>query len=315
MTTKGLTEPETWAPKSTHERASDRLLRRIATVGSPICVGLDPVLAKSPKDLLRRFDDATDDALAAGVLQKFCLGALEALRDIVPVIKVQASCFERHGGDGMRAMNRVLVAARDHFEVILDFKRGDSGSSARDYAHVASHAYYSDWCTVNPYLGMDGIAPFVGQATDGEWHGAFALVRTSNSSGDAVQSLGLQDGRTVCQAVADMVAQAGQSSVGELGYSDLGAMVCTANRDEAYELRKRMPQQIFLMHGCGEQGGRLDDALPCFNADGRGAIITASESVLYAFEPTDADWQESVGRAAREFHEQVAHSVRLYKEG
>lgn len=303
------TEPEAWAPKATHERASDRLLSRIAEVGAPVCVGLDPVLQLMPKELLRRFDDPTDDALAASVLSKFCLGVLEAIKGIVPIVKVQAACFERHGADGLRVLSQVLAAANRDFETIFDGKRGDIGVTAEHYAHGARNALRADWSTVNCYLGMDGISPFVGQDGAGDWHGAFALVRTSNPSGDLLQTLPLRDGRLVCHAVADMVAAAGVNSVGKRGYSDLGAVVGATKRDDIVELRRRMPQQMFLVPGFGAQGAGVDDVLPCFNPDGTGAVIAASRSIIYAFEPTDVDWQDAIGRAAKEFHAAVARGL------
>lgn len=294
-----------------HLRASDRLLARVAKVGSPVCVGLDPVLSMMPKALLRRFDDPTDDALAAKVLASFCTGVLQAVKDIVPVVKIQVGCFERYGGPGMMALGQVLAQAREHFETILDAKRGDIGVTADHYAHAARHALAADWVTVNSYLGTDSLAPFVGRDAAGDWHGAFALVRTSNPSGDQVQALRLEDGRTVGQAVADMVAKLGEESVGQMGYSDLGAVVGATRRTDAAELRTRMPRQIFLVPGFGAQGGGVDDVLPCFNTDGRGAIVTASRSVIYAFRPEDAGWQDAVGAAARDFHGQIARGLGL----
>ncbi|MFM9170683.1 MAG: orotidine-5'-phosphate decarboxylase [Phycisphaerales bacterium] len=137
-------------------------------------------------------------------------------------------------------------------------------------------------------------------------HGAFALVRTSNPSGDVLQSLRLADGRTVSEAVADLVAAAGATNVGAGGFSALGAVVGATKRADAAALRARMPAQLFLVPGYGAQGGGVDDVLPCFHADGRGAIVTASRSVIYAFDAGERDWTGAVRRAAERFRDEIS---------
>jgi orotidine-5'-phosphate decarboxylase len=289
--------------------AADRLLRRVQAVGAPVCVGLDPVLERLPPAIAGRVGHVDDRAACAQALEMFSRGVLDAVRGVVGVVKVQAACFERHGPDGVQALARVLRAAQGDFEVILDFKRGDIGVSAEHYAAAARGALACDWTTVNGYLGMDGIEPFLRTDPDGRGHGSFVLVRTSNPSGDAVQGLRLADGRTVAEAVADMVAAAGAGWVGEMGFSDLGAVVGATRPADAAALRARMPQQVFLVPGYGAQGGGADDVLPCFRADGRGALVTASRSVIYAFTALNRDWQVAVRRAAEQFHTEIAQAL------
>ncbi len=168
------------------------------------------------------------------------MAVLDAVRGLAPAVKIQAACFERHGAEGYAALARTLAAAHEGFQVILDWKRGDIGVSAEHYAQASRAALASDWTTVNSYLGTDGIEPFLQPGADEHGHGAFALVRTSNPSGDALQSLRLQDGRTVSEAVADMVAAAGVLRLGSRGYSDLGAVVGATKRADAAALRTRM---------------------------------------------------------------------------
>lgn len=291
------------------DHAADRLLRRIRAIGAPVCVGLDPVLERLPPAISGRVGHTEDRAACAQALEVFSRGVLDSIRGVIGVVKVQAACFERYGADGVQALGRVLRAAEGDFETILDFKRGDIGVSAEHYAAAARGPLVCDWTTVNSYLGMDGIEPFLRVGAAGRGHGAFALVRTSNPAGDAVQSLRLQDGRTVAEAVADMVAAAGEGWVGEGGFSDLGAVVGATKPADAAALRARMPRQIFLVPGYGAQGGSADDVLPCFRADGQGALVTASRSVIYAFAPTDREWQVEVRRAAERFHAEIAQAL------
>jgi orotidine-5'-phosphate decarboxylase len=203
------------------------------------------------------------------------------------------------------------LGRKQRLQVILDAKRGDIGVTAEHYASAVfdpiddpSHNAHADWLTINSYLGDDAMTPFLRPN-----HGAFALVRTSNPGGDAVQNLRLDDGRTVAQAIGEIVARVGSGRIGASGYSSIGAVVGATKRDDAAALRKIMPQQVFLVPGYGAQGGGVDDVLPCFNPDGTGAIVTASRSVIYAFRPDDPRWGESVGQAAAKFADEIGRAV------
>lgn len=276
---------------------ADRLFAAIERVGSPACVGLDPVLEKLPEAC-----QALGDALAA--IESYSSELLKAIAPHVGVCKLQSACFERYGVAGVGVRDGMLELARElGLHVILDAKRGDIGISAEHYA--ASAQPVADWVTVNPYLGVDGIDPFL---ADGEL-GAFALVRTSNPGGDALQALELASGETVAEAVADLIAAAGQQCVGACGYSALGAVVGATKHADAQRLRSRMPQQIFLVPGYGAQGGGVKDVLPCFDASGRGAVVTASRSVIYAFQGESGPWQRAVERAAEAFASELKAGI------
>lgn len=277
---------------------ADRLLAAIDRVGAPACVGIDPVLERLP-------DESRGKGDPVAAIEHFCSGVLEAIAPSIAVCKFQSACFERHGAEGFALLQDLLGRARSAgLHVILDAKRGDIGISAEHYAAAARGR--ADWVTVNPYLGVDGIEPFI---ADGSL-GAFALVRTSNPGGDAIQSLQLGDGRQCSDAVATLVAEAGAASIGACGYSALGAVVGATKREDAGRLRALMPEQIFLVPGYGAQGGGVADVLPCFDDSGRGAIVTASRSVLYAFEGDDGAWQSSVQAAAERFATELADGIR-----
>ena len=281
---------------------SDRLLDAIEQLGTPSCVGIDPVLDRLPEACIQ----AAPDALAG--IGLYCEGIIEAIAGRVPICKFQSACFERYGSAGVELLDRLCHRASEAgVQVILDFKRGDIGISASHYA--ASALGRADWVTVNPYLGVDGVTPFIDPSGPGGGLGAFALVRTSNPGGDEIQSLRLEDGRTVAESVADLVARMGAGSVGARGYSALGAVVGATKSADAARLRERMPQQLFLVPGFGAQGGGLEDVLACFNPDGRGAIVTASRSVIYAFEDCSGEWRSAVETAASEFAGLLARGV------
>jgi len=278
---------------------ADRLLRACRAKGTPICVGLDPVYERLPASLRTPNADAPAQVAAIGT---FCRGVLQAVAKHVAVIKPQSACFERYHAPGVELCHQLIAEARQMgLIVILDGKRGDIGISSEHYAAGlltdTPSLPAADALTVNSYLGVDGLEPFLKVAA-AQGKGLFALVRTSNPGGDAIQGLPLADGRTVAQAVAQLMAQAGAGHVGTSGYSLLGAVVGATKTAEVRQLRELMPQQIFLVPGFGAQGGKADDVKACFRLDGTGAIINASRSILFAYEkPATADWRGAIAAA------------------
>jgi orotidine-5'-phosphate decarboxylase len=293
------------APGSDH--AADRLVAAVERAGTPACVGIDPVIGRFPAPL-RVVKAAASKPVET--LVDFSMGLLDALADEVPCVKIQSACFERYRHRGVQALERVLgEASQRGFSVILDAKRGDISVTGEHYAAgafgPAAAGGRPDWLTVNSYLGADAIEPFLRPGV-----GVFALVRTTNPGSDAVQAQRLADGRTVAESVAQMVAALGEAHVGASGYSAVGAVVGATRPDEIAGLRALMPQQVLLVPGFGAQGGGVDDIRPCFDADGRGAVVSASRSVIYAFDPDEGDWAHAVTEAAKRFAEQVGRATR-----
>jgi len=259
---------------------SDRLAEAIDRVGAPLCVGLDPVLDRLPAGI-----DRGDPAEA---LRSFCDGVIEAVAGVAAAVKPQSACFERYGSAGIAALEGVVARAREAgLLVILDVKRGDIGTTARHYAAAAS-GMGADAMTVSPYMGVPAI-----EASLEAGLGVFALVRTSNPEGDAVQSALLERGGTVADRVASQVAGAGRGTVGARGLSDAGAVVGATKSGEGPTLRGLMPDQVFLVPGVGAQGGAPEDLRSMVRPGGRGmgeqgVIATASRSVIYSWE-----WHDS----------------------
>ncbi|MEM9414529.1 MAG: orotidine-5'-phosphate decarboxylase [Planctomycetota bacterium] len=281
---------------------ADRLLAACQTKGAPVCVGLDPVLEKLPATIDR------DDPVVA--IESFCRGVIEAVAPFVPAVKPQSACFERYGSAGVAVYHRVVRHAKDAgLLVVGDAKRGDIGTSSAHYAAgLLAGEGGCDALTVNGYLGGDGIEPFF-EVAKRDGHGLFVLVRTSNPGGDAIQTLKLEDGRTIAMAVGDVVANLGAGCVGDSGYSNVGMVVGATKPADAAELRERYPQQLFLVPGYGAQGGGADGVRACFKPDGTGALITASRSVIYAFADSGgagSDWAATVADAARAMRDEVA---------
>lgn len=287
----------------TNTNFADRLLTAIDRKGSPVCVGLDPAVEKLPAEL------AGIEPLQA--VETFCRGVLEAVAPHVPAVKPQIAYFERLGPEGVALYQRMVdQAKRLGLVVIGDIKRGDIGSTAAAYAdaHLTGPGA-PDAVTVNGYFGSDGLTPFA-QAGAETGAGLFVLVRTSNPSAGAVQDFADADGKPFYMHMAELLAAFGKDYLGRSGYSSVGAVVGATWPTEARKLREVMPEQIFLVPGYGAQGATAADCAASFDADGRGAIVNASRSVIYAHSRhTDLSWQQAVARAARDFAEDIASAL------
>ena len=297
----------------------DRLVAAIEAKQAPACVGLDPVLKRLPPGLPRAAGAGeSEDPAAAAALQEFCLGVIETIAPLVPVVKVNIAFFERYHAPGVDAYYRVVQAAQQAgLLVIGDVKRADIGHSTTQYAQAqlapiagprAQAGATPDAVTLNPYLGYDTITPFTEIArTHGR--GMFVLVQTSNPSAVEVQGLILQDGRPFCLRVAELVQEWAQQEglIGASGYSAIGAVVSPGPAADTAQIRAAMPNCIFLVPGFGAQGRSADDVRVCFKSDGKGALVTASRSVIYAYDDESTlsaaggDWRRCVEAGALEF--------------
>jgi len=291
---------------------SDHLLAAIEAKGSPICVGIDPIFELLPDDIAgdAKERDANDAEAAIDAIFSFTTTLLRLVAPHVPIVKFQSAYFEKYFSEGIDAYYSLIQEASElGLLVIGDVKRGDIGSTASAYAaaHLADPSFHGDddlitpdAITVNPMLGLDTLEPFISAAkTFGK--GLFVLVRTSNPGSAELQDAKLVDGRTWSEMLADRLASIASQTglVGNRGFSSIGAVVGATQEHTISSLRKRLPQSIFLLPGYGTQGATAQMTQAAFT-DGRGAIISASRSILYAHrEPRYAGlgWQAAVERA------------------
>lgn len=274
---------------------ADRVCAAVAQKGNAVVVGLDPRLEHLPQALLtacRTTYGATTRA-AGEALWQFNRGIIDAVHDLVPVVKPQIAFYERYGLDGLQAyVQTVRYARQAGLLVIADAKRNDIGSTAEAYAEAflgttqvfgqtVPGDFEADALTVNAFLGRDGIQPFLDQA-QAQGRGLFVLVKTSNASSGDLQDVTV-DGQPLYAHLGHLVDTWGAAHRGQCGYSAVGAVVGATYPEQARTLRAVMPQTLFLVPGYGAQGATAADVVGCFDAQGYGALINASRSIIQAF--------------------------------
>jgi orotidine-5'-phosphate decarboxylase len=280
---------------------------------------MDPRPEELPAGFLERFPDNRQGVSAA--LQCFGSEVIDVVAPLVAAVKFQSAFYEAYGPPGVAAMHASVAIAQDKgLIVIIDGKRNDIGSTAEAYARgylgkvPVGGAFEPSWqanaLTVNPYLGSDGVSPFIKVAAR-EQKGIFVLVRTSNSSAGEFQDL-LVDGEPLYRHVADRVRRWAEPHRGEAGYSLVGTVVGATYPDQLAELRDRMPGILFLVPGYGSQGGAGSDVAGAFDPMGLGAIVNNSRGITQAHERPayrarfGTNWQSAVEQAVRDMIDDLA---------
>jgi len=290
---------------------ADRLCAAVKLRRSHAVVGIDPVLPRIPefikRDAAAQYGKTARGAAAA--LLAFSRLVIDAVAGQVALVKPQSAFYEMYGHWGVAAFWETIRYARSKgLLTIADAKRGDIGSTAEGYASAffghpnpletwEEPDQWADSLTVNPYLGSDGLVPFV-QRARARGTGVFVLVKTSNPSSGELQDQPLFSGESLSQQVAKLVHSLGEGLVGQSGYSAVGAVVGATYPEDLKQFRSEMPQAIFLVPGYGAQGGTAADVVGAFNLDGFGAVVNASRSVIYAFSGTDPSPGEAAAAIA-----------------
>ena len=271
----------------------NKLVDKIKKTNAPVVVGLDPMLNYVPEHIQKKAFDEFGETLegAAEAIWQYNKGIIDTTYDLIPAVKPQIAMYEPFGVPGLQAFKKTVDYAKEKDLVVIgDVKRGDIGSTSAAYAvghlgkvQVGSKKYSlfdEDFATVNPYLGTDGIKPFVDVCKE-ENKGLFILVKTSNPSSGEFQDR-LIDGRQLYEWVGEQVAKWGEDHMGN-DYSYIGAVVGATYPEMGKVLRKVMPKSYILVPGYGAQGGTAEGLKPYFNEDGLGAIVNSSRGIICAY--------------------------------
>lgn len=271
--------------------AIDRLIDKIKETNNPTVIGLDPRYDMLPDCIKSKY--GTDLKSVSNAILEYNYKLIDSVCDIIPAVKPQVAFYEMFGVDGIKAFLETCKYAKSkNMIVIADMKRGDIGTTAEGYSNAAigrttvgSENYEivdADFVTVNPYLGIDGVKPFINDC-EKYGKGIFVLVKTSNKSSGELQDLKLEDGKTIYEKVAELVCDWGKDLVGEYGYSSVSAVVGATYPKQLEELRKIMKNSFFLIPGYGAQGGKANDIALGFDKNCLGGIVNSSRGLMCAW--------------------------------
>ena len=271
----------------------NKLVEKIKKTGAPIVVGLDPMMNFVPEHIKAAAFEAKGETLegAAEAIWLYNKEIIDKTYDLIPAVKPQIAMYEQFGIPGLVAFQKTVEYCKEKDLVVIgDIKRGDIGSTSAAYAtahlgkvkvgNTMCEGFKEDFVTVNPYLGTDGVQPFIDVCKE-EKKGLFILVKTSNPSSGEFQDR-LIDGRPLYEHVGEKVAQWGEQLMGD-SYSYVGAVVGATYPEMGKVLRKVMPKTYILVPGYGAQGGKGKDLVHFFNEDGLGAIVNSSRGIIAAY--------------------------------
>ena len=291
----------------------DKLVEKIKKTKAPVVVGLDPMLSYIPSRIIdKAIQEQGETCEAAGAaIWEYNKGIIDATYDLIPAVKPQIAMYEQFGLPGMEAFKKTVDYCKEKGLVVIgDVKRGDIGSTSAAYAtgHLGKvqigskrvAGFDEDFITVNPYLGTDGVKPFVDVCKE-ENKGIFVLVKTSNPSSGEFQDKKIE-GRALYEVVGEYVDKWGAEVIGNCGYSQVGAVVGATYPEMGKVLRELMPKSYILVPGYGAQGGTSDALRPYFNSDGLGAIVNSSRGIICAYkqEKYAAFGEENYADASRQ---------------
>ncbi len=299
-----------------------KLISKIQKTQAPIVVGLDPMLSYVPDHIQQKAFAEYGETLegAAQAIWQYNKEIVDSVYDLIPAVKPQIAMYEQFGIEGLRAFKKTVDYCKSKDLVVIgDVKRGDIGSTSAAYAaghlgkvQVGSNVYAGfdeDFVTVNPYLGSDGVKPFIDVCKQ-EKKGLFILVKTSNPSSGEFQDR-LIDGKPLYELVGEQVAKWGADCMGDT-YSYVGAVVGATYPEQGKALRKVMPKSFILVPGYGAQGGKGADLVHFFNEDGLGAIVNSSRGIIAAYkqEKYAKFGPENFAQASRAAVEDMAADIR-----
>lgn len=271
--------------------AIDKLICKIKETNNPTVMGLDPRYDMLPKCIKEKYSGSVEE-IAQGILE-YNKALIDATYDVIPAIKPQMAFYEMFGIEGIKCLKETCKYAKEKgMIVIVDAKRGDIGSTAAGYSNaylgktpmgeIEESFFDADFLTVNPYLGIDGVKPFVEDCKKYD-KGIFILVKTSNPSSGELQDLKLENGKTIYETVGSLVEKWGEEVRGENEYSSVAAVVGATYPEQLESLRQQMPHTFFLIPGYGAQGGKAEDIALGFDKKGLGGIVNSSRSLMCAY--------------------------------
>ncbi len=289
------------------KNAMDELIEKIKKLDNPTVIGLDPRYDMIPEYITSKYEKTIEGACSA--ILEFNKALIDATYDIIPAVKPQIAFYEMFGIEGIKVFKETCdYAKKKGMCVIIDAKRGDIGSTAEGYSNAfigktplgdkKESIFDADFVTVNPYLGSDGIKPFIKDCIE-YGKGIFIILKTSNPSSGELQNVITENGEEIYKHMAKLINDWGKDLIGENGYSSVSVVVGATHPRELEELRELMPNAFFLIPGYGAQGGKAEDIALGFDKEGIGGIINASRSLMCAYKKYNEFEEKDYAMATR----------------
>lgn len=269
----------------------DRLYEAVKEKGF-VCVGLDSHLDYIPNYIKQKHEKISD------VIFEYNKTIIDATSDIVAIYKPQIAYYEANGLEGLIAYQRTLRYLKEKGLLSIgDVKRGDIASTAKEYAKAHFKGEFeADFITLNPYMGMDSITPYLDYLKTGE-KGVFVLLRTSNEGAKDIECLDY-DGEALYFKVGDELKKFADELTSECGYSPLGFVVGATHSEEAKKIRERYKNIFFLLPGYGAQGAKAEDIRTYLN-DFNGGVVNSSRGIIKYYQKFE-DGEERFAHYTRE---------------
>ena len=269
----------------------DKLIDRIKETNNPTVIGIDPKYDMIPECIKNKYEQNMEGVAKA--IEEFNKALIDATFDIIPAVKINIAFYEMYGLEGMKVFEETCKYAKEKGMLVMaDIKRGDIGSTSKAYSNAflgrtqigekEEKIYDVDFVTLNPYMGIDSIKPFIEDCKKYN-KGAFIIVKTSNPSSGDLQDLKLENGEEVYTRVAKLVEEWGEDLRGKYGYSSISAVVGATYPKQLKDLRKTAPHTFFLIPGYGAQGGKAEDIALGFDSNGIGGIVNSSRGLMCAY--------------------------------
>ena len=269
----------------------DKLIDRIRETNNPTVIGIDPKYDMIPECIKNKYEQNMEGVAKA--IEEFNKALIDATFDIIPAVKINIAFYEMYGLEGMKVFEETCKYAKEKGMLVMaDIKRGDIGSTSKAYSNAflgrtqigekEEKIYDVDFVTLNPYMGIDSIKPFIEDCKKYN-KGAFIIVKTSNPSSGDLQDLKLENGEEVYTRVAKLVEEWGEDLRGKYEYSSISAVVGATYPKQLKDLRKTAPHTFFLIPGYGAQGGKAEDIALGFDSNGIGGIVNSSRGLMCAY--------------------------------
>ena len=237
------------------------LVHQIRSKRTFLCIGLDTDLNKIPKHLLD-YDDPVFE---------FNKQIIDSTKDLCVAYKLNTAFYESNGIEGWKSLIKTAEYIPKNIFSIADAKRGDIGNTSRMYAKTFFETMDFDSLTVNPYMGIDSVEPFL--EFDNKW--VILLALTSNKGSEDFQNIcDLNDIRLYQHVL--------QKSSNWADDSKMMYVVGATKAESLKEIRKLIPNHFLLVPGVGAQGGKLSEvAINGMNKD-IGLLVNSSRSIIYS---------------------------------